>query len=121
MAAEVLPNKHPENVIKAFNRKWVREGPGIPSKGVFADNGGEFRNSKMMEMAIKYGISLKLTAANSPWSNGKNERNHFSCDIVIDKLLEEDPKLTLEEALSHAVSAKNMHINKTGFSPKQLM
>ena len=99
----------------------MREGPGVPSKGLFADNGVEFRNSKMIEMAAKYGISLKLTAANSPWSNGKNERNHFSCDMVIDKLLEEDPQLTLKEAVSHAVCAKNMYINKTGFSPKQLM
>ena len=114
MAAEVLPNKDPENVMKAFNKRWVREGPGIPSKGVFADNGGEFRNGKMMELACKYGLSLKLTAANSPGSNGKIERNHLTCDIVIDKLLEEDPKLTLQEAVRHAVFAKNMHINRTG-------
>ena len=42
------------------------------------------------------------------------------CDIIIDKLMEDDPKLTLEEAVSHAVNAKNLQINKTGFSPRQL-
>ena len=120
LVAEVLPNKDPENVIKAFNKRWVNEGPGVPSKGLFADNGGEFKNAKMKELAAKYGITLKLTAAHSPWSNGKNERNHYTCDIIIDKLLEEDPKMTLEEAVTLAVNAKNLQINKTGFSPRQL-
>ena len=47
MAAEVINNKHPETVIKAFNKKCVREGPGIPSKGIFADNGGEFKKPRV--------------------------------------------------------------------------
>ena len=121
MVGEVINNKHPETVIKAFNKRWVREGPGIPSKGVFADNGGEFKNPEMKEMAAKYGLSLRLTAAHSPWSNGKNERNHYTCDVIIDKLMEEDSKLTLEDAVSHAVDAKNMQITRKGFSPRQLM
>ena len=121
IVAEVIKDKRPETVINAFNKRWVREGPGIPLKGIFVDNGGEFKNSAMIELASKYGIDLKFTAANSPWSNGKNERNHYSCDIVIDKLLEEDDKMTLEEAVSHAVNAKNMQITRRGFSPRQLM
>ena len=121
LVAEVIDNKNPETVMKAFNKRWVRQGPGIPSRGIFADNGGEFKNPKMKEAASKYGISLYLTAAHSPWSNGKNERNHYTCDIIVDKLLEEDPTISLEEALSHAVEAKNLIINRTGFSPRQLM
>ena len=121
MVAEVINNKLPETVIKAFNKRWVREGPGIPLKGIFADNGGEFKNPQMKEVAAKYGLSLRLTAAHSPWSNGKNERNHYTCDIVVDKLMEEDPKLTLEDAVSHSVNAKNMQITRRGFSPRQLM
>ena len=121
LVAEVIDNKLPESVMKAFNKRWVRQGPGVPSKGIFADNGGEFKNPKMKEAAAKYGISLRLTAAHSPWSNGKNERNHYTCDIIVDKLLEEDPSIGLEEAVSHAVEAKNLQINKTGLSPRQLM
>ena len=121
MVAEVLNNKLPETVVKAFDKRWVREGPGIPDKGIFADNGGEFKNPEMKEIAAKYGLSLKLTAAYSPWSNGKNERNHYTCDIIVDKLMEEDPKLSLEEAVSHAVNSKNMQITRKGFSPRQLM
>ena len=120
MMAEVIKDKHPETVIKALNKRWVRDGPGIPSRGIFADNGGEFKNPEMKEVASKYGISLRLTAAHSPWSNGKNERNHYTCDVTIDKLMEEDPKISLDDAVSHAVNAKNMQINKTGFSPRQL-
>ena len=53
----------------------------------------------------------------SPWSNGKNERNHYTCDQTINKLLEENPNLKLEDAVSHAVEAKNLQVNKTGSAP----
>ena len=121
MVGEVIPNKLPETVITAFNKRWVRDGPGIPAKGIFADNGGEFKNPAMKAVAAKYGLSLRLTAAHSPWSNGKNERNHFTCDVIVEKLMEEDAKLSLTDAVSHAVNAKNMQITRTGFSPRQLM
>ena len=121
MVAEVINNKLPDTVLEAFNRKWVMEGPGIPIRGIFADNGGEFKNPEMKEAASKYNISLSLTAARSPWSNGKNEREHFTCDMTIDKLMEEDHKIKLEDAVRLAVYAKNMQINGTGFRPRQLM
>ena len=121
IAEAVIPNKYPETILNAFHRRWIREGPGIPSKGIFSDNGGEFRNSAIKEMASKYGINLYLTAAHSPWSNGRNERNHYSCDITVEKMLEEDLKMTLGEAVSYAVYAHNLQINKRGFSPNQLL
>ena len=39
--------------------------------------------------------------------------HHYTCDIIIDKQMEEYPKL--------AVNSKNIHITRRGFSPKQLM
>ena len=33
--AEVIPNKKPETIMKAFNKRWVREGPGVPFRGIF--------------------------------------------------------------------------------------
>ena len=84
VAGVVIPNKLPDTIIEAFHRRWVREGPGIPKKGIFSDRGGEFRNAKMEELASKYGIRLNFTAAHSPWSNGKNKRNHYSCDRTIE-------------------------------------
>ena len=37
IAAAVIPNKYPETIVKACHRRWIREGPGIPSKGIFSD------------------------------------------------------------------------------------
>ena len=121
MVAQVISDKNPETIIKALDTKWVKEGPGIPSKGLFADNGGEFKNPELKEVAAKFGITLNLTAGRSPWSNGKVEREHFTCDLIVEKLMEEDSKLKLDEAVSLAVYSKNLQINRTGFSPRQLM
>lgn len=118
--AEVIPNKKPDTILEAFNRRWIKEGPGIPSHGIFSDNGGEFKNPQMKEFAAKYGFRISLTAGNSPWSNGKNERNHYTCDRTIKKLMEDDPKMTLVEAVRQAVYVHNLQINKSGFSPRQL-
>ena len=60
MAAVVINNKLPETIIRVFHRKWIREGPGIPDRGVFADNGGEFKNPELKEVAAKYGITITL-------------------------------------------------------------
>ena len=56
---------------------------------IFSDNGGEFKNSIIKEAAAKYGIKLNLTAANSPWSNRKNEQNQYTVDRTIQKLMHE--------------------------------
>ena len=50
----------------------------------------------------------------------KNERLHHSIDRTLFKLLEEDETISLEDALSHAVSSHNKQVTKTGFSPHQL-
>ena len=121
VVAEVVNDKKPDTIIEAFNRRWVEEGPGIPRKGVFSDNGGEFKNPAMKEMAAKFGIKLFLTAGNSPWSNGKNERNHFTCDKTIDKLMEDDESLKLEDAVRKAVYVHNLQVTRRGFSPRQIV
>ena len=116
----MVKNKEPETILMTLIGIWIQEGPGHPSKCWFSDNGGEVCNSIMMEAAAKLGIKIFLTAGNSPWSNGKNERNHYSCDMTIQKLLAENPRMKLSEALSHATFAHNVQINKKGFSPMQL-
>ena len=45
MVADVLNNKLQDTVITAIDKRWVREGP---------DNGGEFKNPEMKEVAAKY-------------------------------------------------------------------
>ena len=93
--AEIISNKKPETVIKTFNRRWVREGPGLPSRGIFSDNKGEFKNPQMKEMAAKHGLTIFFTTANSPWSNGRNGRNHYTVHKTIAKLMEEDHEILL--------------------------
>ena len=41
-----------------------------------SDNGGEFANSDFMDMCEQLNIIPLTTAAESPWSNGINERHN---------------------------------------------
>ena len=47
---------------------------GYPYIGLYADNGGEFRNYKMEEFVSKLGIKIELSPSYSPWSNGLNKK-----------------------------------------------
>ena len=69
----VIRNKEPDTILKILTRIWRGKGPGQPSRGWFSDNGGEFRNSVIMEAAAKLGLNIFLTAGSSPWSNGKTK------------------------------------------------
>ena len=42
------------------------------------------------------GMNIEFTPDISPWSNGENERNHFSCDVIVRKVMEEEKNLTLQ-------------------------
>ena len=52
MAALVINNKVPETVINALHKKWIQENPGIPSKGSFADNGGELKTQSLKKLQL---------------------------------------------------------------------
>ena len=43
----------------------------------------------MEEFVNKLGIKIEFTPAYYPWSNGVNERNHYSCNVVVKKVMEE--------------------------------
>ena len=94
---------------------------GYPTIGFWSDNGGEFRNSKMEEFVNKLGFKIKFTQAFSPWSNGINERNHYNCDVIVRKIMEEDKKVGLGEAVDMASWMHNTNVNVLGFQPLQLM
>lgn len=121
--ASVIPNKEPKTVIDALYKTWILGGglgPGFPEK-IFHDNGGEFVNAEMIELASKANMKIDTTAALSGWMNGKCERNHFTADNTVDKLMMEDEELSLEEATELAVYAKNCAINHLGFSAFQIV
>ena len=120
---KVVNDKNKNTIIKGIESKWIigdGAGPGHPSKGFFSDNGGEFLNDDMIDFASAMDITVKMTAAHSPWMNGSCERNHATVDKLVEKLREDDPKLDLQKAVDIACFVKNTEINKTGFSPLQL-
>ena len=97
---KLIHNKMAETVIDAINTAWNCY-VGYPSIGYFADNGREFANIKLDELTSEHSRTLKFGPSYSPWSNGINEWNHASADIMIRKMME-DKKTPLKDTLVKA-------------------
>ena len=96
---------------------------GAPDKFLI-DNGGEFNNESYHEFAEQFNVEICATGAQSPWSEGICERNHYVIyviDVCVQKFREEDPNVNLNVALVWAVNAKNRVMNYNGNSPIQLV
>ena len=81
------------------------------SRGFFTDNGGGFLNYDMIDFASTLNITIKMTAASSPWMNGSCERAHATVDRLVEKILEDDPKVDLQRPVDLACFVKNSEIN----------
>ena len=81
----VLKNKQEDTVVVALETIWCLWF-GYPSTGFWGDNGKEFHNKEMIELMSKLGLKIEFGPTYLPWSNGINERNHYSADID-DKIL----------------------------------
>ena len=121
VVAELLPNKEGETIVKSFIDKWIMGTPYGPPKQIISDNGLEFINAKFRSMCEAFGIKHITTGAWSAHQNGLNERNHFTCDQIMNKIMDSNPKTQLKEALKQAVYTKNMMLNVHGFSPAQIL
>ena len=51
------------------------------------DNGGEFVNENLIELAQQFGIHITTTAAYSPWSNGTIERHNLVLAEMVQKVV----------------------------------
>ena len=69
----------------------------------------------MEELVNKLEINIHFTPVFSPWSNGVNERNHYNCDVIVRKIMDEDKKVILEEAVDMASWTHNTNVNVLGF------
>ena len=117
-AAVVLKSKESSEILKAVFRYWVAYfGP--PAK-ILTDNGREFNNELFRDMAANLNITVLSTAAQSPWSNGLNERHNGILNEMVLKLIE-DLNCSLELALTWSLSSKNALGNINGYSPNQLV
>ena len=56
---------------------------------------------------MSYGIKLKTTASYTPQSNGICERQHATVDKTIKKLLQENPKMHIQDAIDKSCWLKN--------------
>ena len=64
---------------------WIRVF-GAP-KYFLTDNGGEFVNHEFVDLAEKFNINLRTTAAESAWSNGLCERHNGILNNNVNKVL----------------------------------
>ena len=117
-AACLIKNKRRETIIKAVMDNWIKIF-GSP-KYFLTDNGGEFVNQDFIDMAEKFNIILRTTAAESAWSNGLCERHNGILNDNVNKVLA-DGDCSLEVAISWAVAAKNALSSVYGFSPNMLV
>ena len=120
LAGVVLKDKKAETILEKLEMEWCLR-YGYPSVGFYADNGGEFRNYKMEEFVSKLGIKIEFSPSYSPWSNGLNERNHYSADRIVRKLMDENKEISLEQAVSRASWMHNTNIMVNGYNPLMLM
>ena len=116
----ISKSKEAEEVAKIVLDQWCLKGMGYPKGYFFSDNGSEFKGNLIEAVAKKTGIKVKLTPSYSAWSNGGIERKHGAIDITIKKMMEDDSNMKIEDALTHAVWARNMEIGRFGFSPYQI-
>ena len=84
-------SKSPPVFVEKIIQHWIGAGWGV-MEGIIFDNGGEFNNSEMREVASILNIQLSSTPAESPWINGLCERNHQITDQMLEILTEENPK-----------------------------
>ena len=110
-------NKKKETIVEGIMSYWVKWF-GTPKK-CLSDNGGEFINDELIDLAEKCNITIKTTAAESPWSNGMCERHNAIISRNIHKV-RLDVGCSMETALAWSISAKNSLANVHGFSPNQL-
>ena len=70
------------------------------------------QNYIFTEYMSKIGQKIELTPFYSPWSNSTNERNHYSADIIIKKIMEGRKILKTDTIIKAAVQTYNTIINK---------
>ena len=115
--SSVIPNKKPETIVKHMLSNFIQVYG--QAESFLSDNGGEFINQTFLELCDLFGIRIKTTAAESPWSNGLVERHNLVLAEMLDKITD-DTNCSMDIAVAWAINAKNSLNNVHGFSPFQL-
>ncbi|KAL6481141.1 hypothetical protein MHYP_G00092210 [Metynnis hypsauchen] len=117
-AGSIVKTKKPSEIVNSFNHAWISV-HGAPRR-LYSDNGGEFNNEEMRDMAENFNIETRTTAAYSPWSNGLLERHNQTLTEILHKVKRENG-CDWHTALDWALMAKNSMLNVHGYSPHQLV
>ena len=107
-AASVIHSKERDVIISKIFEIWISLF-GSPGQ-ILTDNGGEFNNEDFRIMGENLNTKIKSTAAESPWSNGINERHNAILGDMIDRIIA-DWRCSLQVAVASAVSSKNALAN----------
>ena len=116
--AGMLKSKQADEILNVVLRQWIAYFG--PPSNFLVDNGGEFANESFYDMAQNLNIVIRTTPAQSPWSNGLNERHNGILNEMVVKTME-DIGCALGVALPWAISSKNSLHNVNGFSPNHLV
>ena len=97
LVSSFAKSKEPEVILKASFKSWVQI-YGAPEK-FLTDNGKEFANLKFTDIAESMNITVKVTTAEPPFSNGLDERHNLIIADMRDNVLEESQDLYMELTL----------------------
>ena len=111
-----ISSKDGSDITSAIFKHWITYF-GTP-EAILTDNGREFNNQSFWDMAQNLNV-VCTTAAESPWSNGLNERHNGILGEMKKTL--EDTHCSFEIVLAWAISAKNTLHSVHGFSPNKLV
>ena len=117
-AGGIIKSKEPKVFAAKFMQLWIAVHG--PPKNLYSDNGGEFNNSEVRDMAENFNIEIKNTPAESPWSNGLLERHNQTLTNIMIKVKDEQ-NCDYETALAWALMAKNSLHSAHGYSSHQLV
>ncbi|GMR49974.1 hypothetical protein PMAYCL1PPCAC_20169, partial [Pristionchus mayeri] len=117
--AFVLKDKKAESVAESFMNNWVLQGGRTP-KNLMSDNGTEFVNQVMAEIAKRFEIERRLTLPYHSRANGLTERFNRTIVEIMRRIKMRDDEW--EEALPFALYAYNASPHgATGETPAFLM
>lgn len=117
--AVYIKRKLSSEVIHSIMKYWI--GVFGVMGAVYTDNGGEFNNAELRDVASILNMKVHTTAAECPFQNGLCERIHAVTDMILAKLEAQYPKTPFDVLLQWACMARNSLAMWNGFSSHQLV
>ena len=84
-SSKIIKSKEPKEIIDNIFKIWIQI-YGAPEK-FLTDNGDEFSSSQFLEMCEAMNVTVKVTAAEFPFSSGLVERHNMIITNMLDKIL----------------------------------